>query len=210
MSPALSFSALEILQGLLDKTKCQTIRPIGCDCGTCKKIGAMHLKENIVAVISGRQCGKNYLAKQAKHYFVKRTPRLKVGDKVKLYWKMRSKRKWFCRDCGKGLRGKDILTGKCCTNPFAITQEAKEHRFPKLLGTGEITEVFKIEMKSHEDGDGIVKYPEIGWWNGFSVKVQELAHKDGFDSVTKMFKWFDKHYNLSHPKRFAVYRWRWV
>ena len=28
-------------------------------------------------------------------------PRYKVGDKVRLYWKQRSKYKWFCRLCGE-------------------------------------------------------------------------------------------------------------
>ena len=57
---AFSFSVIEILPSLLNKTKCQTIRPLP----------------------------KNGI------------PRTKVGSIHKLFWKQRSKYKWFCKKCG--------------------------------------------------------------------------------------------------------------
>ena len=37
----------------------------------------------------------------------------------------------------------------------------------------------------------------------------EFARRDGFKDLEELINWFDKHYDLSIPKIFAVYRWRW-
>ena len=82
------------------------------------------------------------------------------------------------------------------------------------MGEVEITEVFEIEMnkinlKTKVDVfklNGIVR-PIKGI---LDKDCKELVKKGRFKSVEKMFQYFDKKYNLSTPKRFVVYRWRWL
>jgi hypothetical protein len=40
-------------------------------------------------------------------------------------------------------------------------------------------------------------------------ETEDLAKRDGFKSSEDMFKWFNEQYDLSKPKRFTVYRWKW-
>jgi len=123
-----------------------------------------------------------------------RPPRYEVGEKVRLYWKQRSQYKMFCSKCGVG-----TIEWKRCSNGH------KEIMFPKILEEAEITEVFEVEMiKGH-------KYLLHKVDKGITEReINNLAKRDGFKSAEEMFKWFDEHYNLTKPKRFFVYRWRWL
>ena len=116
--------------------------------------------------------------------------RFKVGEKVKLMWKQRSKRKLFCKKCGYNcFQVKNKITEKCDGTTF----------FKKKLGIVEITEVFKIEMWTGNDVPLITGYKLKGTY--------KLARRDGFKDL---FNWFHKKYDLSEPKQFWVYRWKWL
>lgn len=186
--PALSFSAMEILPALLSHKKTQTMRPL------FKK----------VKIPIGCEKGKPIKFRDG---FVYRKPRLKVGDIVTLYWKQRSKGLRFCSKCGEAT----IYKGE--REPGLKCLGAKE--FPKLLGKVKITEVFEIEMVRTgkleweiSGGDHYATY-NANSNDGMDCEwISKLAKKDGFSHCYKMFKWFDKAYDLSTPKRFAVYRWK--
>ena len=38
----------------------------------------------------------------------------------------------------------------------------------------------------------------------------DLAKRDGFSSAEKLFQFFDRQYDLSSPKEFYVYRWKYA
>jgi transposase-like protein len=159
----------------------------------------------------------------------------KVGDIVKLYWKMRSKAKWFCRDCGSQIslgrleslneieKTKDTYKFKIvsyfkCLGCQKIIETEKDV-FPKLLGTVKITEVFEIEMGPYSkvdkrpvirrisDGTDRFKKGERFAWIGING---DFHQKDGFKSSQEMFAYFDRNYDLSSPKTFEVRRWEWL
>jgi len=109
-------------------------------------------------------------------------------------------------------------------SPFGLkvcNECGKTKWIPKLLGTGTITEVFEIEMVAwkmeypNEDLDvyqikqGKYTFEFAIGLKGTIKEVEELAKLDGFKSGEGMFKYFNKNYDLSTPKRFAVYRWGW-
>jgi hypothetical protein len=203
MVKIISFSAVEILPALLNKTKTQTIRPLWED---------LNLKK--------------IFPKTSTDAYVLKKPRFKVGDKVKLMWKQRSKYKWFCKKCGGEINypqhkeefgavyekksknayiyHKGFEKGEC---KFENVEVSFIPTFPKLLGTGTITEVFEIEMNknyvSERDGVAIRVLKER------KEDYDEFARRDGFKDLEELINWFDKHYDLSTSKRFAVYRWRW-
>jgi hypothetical protein len=76
----LSFSAIEILPALLNKTKIQTIRP------------AWFGKWQTIKGMNGEIPTVYY-----------KTPRFKSGEEIRLEWKSRNSPKgsWFCSKCGK-------------------------------------------------------------------------------------------------------------
>lgn len=211
----LSFSCVEKLDKLLAKECAQTIRPLfdtsknkyektefterrrilQCNCGFKTTIDSLAINDKSILEMHDRV-----------HY----KPRLRVGDKVKLYWKMRSKAKQFCTVCGVGLieEPNEIFGGRFACN--CIHDVSKELWFGKLLGTGEITEVFPVEMGKNTIG----YYANIMAGNAYPItrreETEKLARKDGFKSADEMFAWFGKRYDLSQPKRFAVYRWKWI
>lgn len=201
MTETLNFTAKEILPSLLDKTKTQTIRPAFKQVDYCNASGG-EFRE--CKVDSFEVCDK------CKWSYEEKPSRFKVGEQVTLYWNQRSE-----------------------TNA--------------ILGTAEITEVFKIEIKKHkifDDSDDGVWYEisfDMGWlktkikniahqngkdiavysnvengckvidcFNGADRFYKDIAKRDGFKSADKMFKWFDKKYDLSSPQEFWVYRWRWL
>ena len=176
----LSFSAVEILPSLLNKSKTQTIR--------LRKYG------NI-----------KHFDKDREKYF-NPPPRFKVGEEVQLMWKQRSKWIKFCKVCGShitGYRGVALW----CSNKQCVTYEKELKMFHKLLGKVKITEVFEIEMKSTNGFGTILHKKEDGWYAWFPNLINNLAKRDGFESAEELFRWFDKQYNLSSPKQFYVYRW---
>ena len=192
----LNFTAVEILPALLSKAKTQTIRPI--------------------KLYSGLQ-----MAKDMNKYTNQEKPaRFKVGDKVRLMWNQRSKYKKFCSICGqpKPIEENtiaDIFLNQhgycdlCIDTNNLLFKKQKQITFNKLLGIGTITQVFKIEMMKKDKKLFVngIKMPHLMiagkyWFNVF-------AKLDGFSSVEQMFSYFDKHYDLSKPKQFHVYRWSW-
>jgi len=206
MVKIISFSAVEILPALLNKTKTQTIRPLWN-----QKSEIKYIKSTETAHVFD---------------FDYKQPHFKVGDKVKLIWKQRSKYKWFCKKCGGEINypqhkeefgavyekksknayiyHKGFEKGEC---KFENVEVSFIPTFPKLLGTGTITEVFEIEMNknyvSERDGVAIRVLKER------KEDYDEFARRDGFKDLEELINWFDKHYDLSTLKIFAVYRWRW-
>lgn len=136
---------------------------------------------------------------------------LKVGDKVTLYWKQRSRKKynslnqWFCTVCGNEIDVSKFPNGSqgyCKCGAYKNINAYEDGLMSKILGTGTITEVFEIQM--FQSGRFIINFI-----NHIEESVFELATKDGFSFIEDFIKWFRKHYDLSEPKNFVVYRWRW-
>ncbi len=189
--PALSFSALEILPALLDHSKTQTIRPL-----------MRHRLRTKFVTSHGIEHSDLY----------EHIPRFKVGDVVTLYWKMRSKAKWYVYPNYTTKQDVGFLT-KEGAMAFAQDQmdiiDNKPIAFTKLRGKVKITEVFTIEMqKCSNDINAFHLYREQA--SQGSQIVHEMAKRDGFRSAEEMFEWFDAHYDLLQPRGFAVYRWFWL
>ena len=180
---ALNFSCIEILPSLLDKSKTQTIRPAWKEELDMTKQRIEPDTEEF-----------NKLVIPLK--LVEKPAKYKVGEEVKLYWNQRIKYKRFCKKCGAWMY--DVGDCLICSNRFG---------FNKLLGTGIITEVFKIEM---DKGDC---FQETGihcieCWTG--NQCIDLAKRDGFKSVKEMVQILDNMYDLSKPKEFWIYRWKYI
>ena len=223
----LNFTATEVLPSLLNKSKTQTIRPAWKDYPV--KDGVVNLDKGVRKYkVSGTYGKDNWKVHTNK------PPRFKIGEQVKLLWNQRSKYKWFCYYCGKGLKVK-IIGGfeemiPCHTHsPYATYNLPPLDSFNKLLGTVEITEVFKIEM-GYGNAKGAKPVPYIDHEDGartyiglldnclpkLSKKLQQINRGrklyayDGFRSAESMFKYLDKTYDLSQSKEFYVYRWVWA
>jgi hypothetical protein len=177
----INFSVVEILPALLDKTKTQTIRKAW----KLEPLKYKHVYPN------GLESNKLIVEKPA---------RFKVGEKVLIAW-----------------TGNMDYLNQLCSNPRQnIVANLKEF----LFGEAEITEVFKITMineKYCEDRATILdiyiegkehRLPRFHNANGESNR--SLALRDGFETWQDMWKCFDKMYDLSTPKEFWVYRWRWL
>ena len=189
--PALSFSATEILQGLLNHKKDQTIRPL-----------------QIVR--------HEHIAKGDKpHQLLTLTPiykepRLKVGDIVTLYWKQRSGYINFCIKCG-------MPVNKCKTFPDYISHPKLLGKV-KVTEVFEI-EMRYVINDTRQNMDSIIIKPLVGKKHEFSLWKEgqawaspfghDLIKRDGFKIAKDMFNWF-RHYELSIPKRFEVDRWKWL
>ena len=193
----ISLSVEEILPSLLDKSKTQTIRPAFINCETCYNKGVID--------IGGE--GELCYDCEGKSSWKEKPACFKVGEKAKLMWKQRSKYKIFCEKCGVGLED-----GK---NPNLTALMSSKNKcgcvadlLYKHLGDVKITEVKKVKMGYMNDENGkrvpFVDYEEGGFDN------QSLAKRDGFKSVKEMFSLLDKKYDLSTPKVFWVYRWKWI
>lgn len=180
----ISFSVVKILPHLLDRTKDQTIRP------------AWYYPKSWAGMMAS--AGTKMLDKAAY---------LKVDEEVKLYWKQRGKASVFCKCHGKAVAIKREFNRLhyCTVELKALDKDIDI--FGKVLGTGKMTEVFEIRMEKKNNS----YFLECkGQWFGISdTFVKALAKKDGFDAAKEMFEKFDEMYDLSIPKRFYVYRWRW-
>lgn len=198
----ISFSATFKLQQLLNKECCQTIRPLWCRCGSCK----------IEEKLSDKKLNMHDNKK----------PRFKVSEKIKLMWQQRSPYKKFnyCSKCPTvwstvfemGVPPLDFSADRCekCGSKFIA--------FNKILGEGEITEVFEIDMGKKfgffinmgiETTSRHGSLTDDGQYSR-ALTYEKIARRDGFKTVEKMFAWFDEQYDLTTPKRFATYRWRWL
>ncbi len=202
---AISFSVLKILSSLLDKSKTQTIRP------------AWNTKEPLIR-------SRTVPWGDIKQAIFNKPPRFKVGDKVKLYWKQRSKYQWFCKWCGDALVPDEdsLMTCNDCLNSidrdvlnkYEMCQRRgqtipKAIIFNKLLGTAEITEVFEIEMH-FTPFENMGKACIIKMKDSLFSDRAKIAELDGFKDTVSMFKVLDKIYDLKEPKKFYVYRWKWL
>ena len=179
----LNFTAIEILPALLSKQKTQTIRP------AWKKIKVTPDSKIISHEISGKIMHDML--------FPEKPPRFKVGEQVKLLWKQRSKYGWFNKKTGEGEHTLDVI----------FPQGKPLNCFEKILGTVKITEVFKIEMSKSPSGKSYMGPVDDCYLS--KPQYEDLAKRDGFSSAEQMFNWFDKTYDLSQPKKFYCYRWKW-
>jgi hypothetical protein len=180
----LNFTAVEILESLLLKTKAQTIR-------------SAWKKPEFVSEICVNGSPKYDF--NGENPIIEKSARYEVGEEIELMWDQRSKFKYLCIKCGKGVKvysGENYpRRGSCCTDYTGAYKF-----FPKVFGKAKITEVFKIEMDKNPNS-----IP-----NKSAMNFEHLAKRDGFKTSGHMFNWFDEHYNLSCPKPFWVYRLHWV
>ena len=139
----LSFSAVEILPALLDKSKTQTIRPAWKD---------KHPQWDKEPSKCIKEIREGFETK----------PRFQPKEQVTLMWKQRTSPKgsWFCRKHGIEMRhlmevGKERLfvCGKDCVLTPQMMEVALDPdkirsivAFPKILGLVQIEEVCQIEM----------------------------------------------------------------
>ena len=183
----ISFSVVEILPSLLDKSKAQTIRP------------AWKYFDRVMVPIG--MTGK--------------PARFKVGDTAEIYWKQRSKGKAYCKVCGccvdKWITQIKILSVFRVLRVYCGKCKKDQPYFNKILGVVEITEIFKIEMKN-ESQYCLELYDEVKdkWSEKGDNYKRDLAKKDGFKSAEQMFKFVEMFYGLDFPKEFYVYRWEWL
>jgi len=242
MTKPINFTAIEVLPSLLrffetkgKEGKTQTIRPAWKEVTDIDKASKEELKkmndarENPNDFPSGMDWED--LVGSSKQTFrrlaTEKPPTHKPGDKVKLYWNQRSKYKMFCNHCGKE-KQKDLPEPLVSINEkeWWICRHCKKEGlgFNKLLGTVEITEVFKIEM----DKKQIYSYIFNGTESITKMETELIAERDGFQdgviplkggvagnysvetAAEQMFKYFDKNYNLSEPKEFWIKRWVWI
>lgn len=197
----LNFTATEVLPSLLNHKKVQTVRPAFCkDCVNPKLFNDLKFKSD--------RAYQEMIMSEHK-------PRFNVGDTITLYWHQRTSPKdaWFCQDCGNQIdKCSDFhsVWAECksmvCTGWDGPIRKVK--CFPKILGQGKITEVFKIEM-FYVAGFPTLRVDGMPLNDEFML---DLAKKDGFKNVKDMWNWFDKRYDLDkiEHREFWVYRWEYI
>ena len=138
----LNFTAVEILPALLNRKKVQTIRSV-------QKYKCFWCDQTFTSVEKHQKTHPN-LNVRSYNFFQK--PRFKVGEKVQLMWNQRSSTTGsiFCKWCGTIFPNTSTRydpktdCGKCM----------RGQSFPKILGVGEITDVFKLSMFHNPDAEG--------------------------------------------------------
>ena len=205
----LNFTATEILPSLLDKSKTQTIRPAWSKKSviTIKHKTTPKEFKKFKKILENINKNNIIVSPDYDVETLFKPPRFNVDQEIKLMWNQRSQYKWFCRTCGKKV-AKERDTNKRCHNcycePHPSTWDKYYFNFNKTLGTAEITEVFEIEMYKSNCASWIKPC------KGYYVPDLNIWEKDGFSSEEEMFAWFDKAYDLRSPKKFHVYRWKWL
>ena len=212
----INFSCVEKLPMLLDPKQIdiQTIRPAWeeywKECNSCKGAGSLadisKGFNNAESVICSNCNGKKAFLKMKE-----KPPRFKVGDNVQLFWKQRCKYKWFCSNCGNGIKEYIEKGDYSMIKRRGCGCDNQSTPFNKLLGTAKTIEVFKIEIgvmgfddsKSGPHNEYYIRDDKVLW---FSAKVEDLVKRDGFSSAEDFFQYFDSNYDLSSPKPFYVYR----
>jgi len=194
-------TCLEVLPGLLDKSKTQTIRPAWKDCYDLIKEEAINVEQSLPRPAMYKTIkGTNFVEKPSKY---------KVGEIVKQVWNQRSKYKWFDSKTGKAIEQPEIRDLRKGEDSIRLRNAFKKH-----LGNVEIIEVFKIEIYKFKIGFGIrnlTRYVTLSFGSPFlrEKQVEDLAKRDGFSTVEQMFEYLDKNYDLSTPKEFWVSRYKW-
>jgi len=191
----ISFSCVEKLPALLrwrdEKLEWQTIRPAWKEC-RCKGEGySLVLDQGTVPATCNCHNG-----------FLEKPPRFKVCENVQLMWKQRSGYLQFCSICGCGGSARDEIP---YLPDIPCQDDGNMNWFPKLLGTGPVTEIFKIEMDFDNHGRHGISFPKGHKTDG----VMDLAMRDGFDPAKEFSEYFNKNYDLSTPKPFYCYRGGW-
>jgi len=200
---SINFSCVEKLQSLLDKSCSQTIRR------GWKEEHSFTDYDGETEEGYCRDCEGSYLSysEQKNIGLCDKPAKFEVGERLKLFWKKTSKYENFCRVCGKAVDIKpdkngekgDIIINHSCSCPRIEKQCRGEHiNFKKCLGEVEITRVHKIEI----DKEFIERH--------MSDPLSILSKVEGFKSTIEMFMYFDKSYDLSTPKQFWVYEWRYL
>ena len=221
----LNFSATQILPALLNRSKCQTIRP------AWKKHDAFGVGDEYDMTGYCRNC--NLSDKELNDTFCEKPARFKIGDKAILMWHQRGTPKdaKFCVICGNQATNIQpasegmIETGLCIPHSANGIFEGKlwgEYKqrlpvFPKVLGTATITEVFQIEMQTDSEQGSVTDLTARAELGKHLIDVEKetrhhpsvLAERDGFKSAQEMFEWFNKKYGLEQPKKFWVYEFKW-
>jgi hypothetical protein len=202
----LNFTATEVLPGLLKKTKNQTVRPAFCkDCSNTKLFNDLKFKSD--------RAYQELIMSEHK-------PRFKVGEIIQLMWKSRTspKNAWFCVHCGNQIEkcgDFESVWGECksmvCTGWDGPNIKVK--CFPKILGHGKITEIFKIFLQKNEGCRGL---KDIKVENGTTIiggnndEWVSLFTRDGFNTGCAFEDYFNSHYDLKEAKPFFVYRFEWL
>ena len=194
----INFSVTEILPALLNKTKTQTIRRAFLTreehlirCPICYTFEKKRFEGK--PITRSEQLGINGQVNCKQDSWIK-PPRFKVGDEVVILWK-----------------GDMEAYGK-----IAKSKVVHKLGYPIRLGKAKITEVFEIEIHEYQVADNdeplrnkyAVNCKSLIANDLFDGKI--LAKRDGFKSAEDMFDLLDKMYALSSPKKFYVYRWRWL
>jgi len=196
----LSFSCVEKLPALLrwrdEKLEWQTIRPAW-------KLSSGHEPKPLEVNYSS---GPNPYPSVCPHCgwsdCICSEPRFEVDENVQLMWKQRSQSEIFCKGCGQSThQGKHLPTTENF-HPY--------DGFMKRLGTGPVTEVFKIEMFVSPENVLFVKFLEGGSRISIPGIVKDLAVRDGFSSTEEFRDYFNKSYQFSKPLPFYVYRGSWL
>lgn len=223
----LNFTAKEILPSLLDKSKTQTI----CKAWIEKELTDEQSKTYIKGLQQGTSISfKGELTEEGKEIFkpflegspknvtlmFKKPPKFKVGDEVELVWDRDSKYWWFDKETGKGVNmdyfpNAIVFHTELCK--VTITEVFEIEISKTKRGTFESYHLKKLYVRpDFQEGAEAEKLVDKFYFdNGLKNNTfEEIWKKDGFKSTEEMFAYFDKNYDLSLPKRFFVYRWRWL
>lgn len=136
-----------------------------------------------------------------------------VGDIIQHIWKEEEPAgTLFCQNDGNVVK-KTFKSQKQLHKCFpAKVRRFMVTPFPQVLGTATITEIFKIEISEcpyHQELGRHFYIKHLTMYDAHTPKVEDIAAADGFSSSEEMFKALDELYDLSSPKEFYVYRWKW-
>jgi len=183
----------EVLSGLLDKSKVSSLRKAWKECRKCEGYCSINRSGTFESDWCDVCKARGIFNKPAK---------FAVGDKVQMVWDEESNKEIFCTKCGGKVRlyKETFETMRKCCN---CGQIGLLMTFHKVLGVVEITEVFKVEMWKKNGSYYVMR--DKKWINN-----DNLAKDEGFKSAILMFTYFNLGHDLSTPKTFWCYKWRWV
>lgn len=112
---------------------------------------------------------------------------LKVGDKLYIYWKLRTKK---CKKLGEGI----------CTETFFVNLQFIEN----FLGSGEPAYRIDVSEKLNLSHGVFLSFITMT-----DNQCQELAKRDGLESATEMLRALS-HMHKGLDGTFQVIRWKWT